>query len=359
MGVSFSAYKTSYERYGNGCSRREFVHGVWDALVEANKSVCGQRAVDRSVSEMWKYSYTAFTAESWWESSGKPYYKLWPAMCQQLESTRLNFNCQYLHAPYQVFNLMPASSFADTTLLAVIVRADESEALTNMLESCSDDASDVQRQILSHLKDESQEVASRKGRLINRLSCVWIDSDNMHYTVDCPMYENEIVDESIDNALRDDSGCHILHITKEQARQCCRLAVAAAMFAINRHKLVAPDIDQEVLLQKFPGGRSKASQKIAEEKRNREIAKCKGWKVGSEIDLPRPHVIRSGQPEERGGELTYGHIRSGHMKMQPCGPNNQDRKLIFVEPTVVRPDLPIRQMHGYRIRTKEERKARA
>ena len=100
-------------------------------------------------------------------------------------------------------------------------------------------------------------------------------------------------------------------------------------------------------------GKSKSRQANAAKHRERIVAKCKGWVIGREIDLPRPIVNRIGYPDTGGGrELAYGHIRSGHMRLQPCGPQNSLRRLIFVAPTIVRPDLELRQTHGYRLHDK-------
>lgn len=127
-----------------------------------------------------------------------------------------------------------------------------------------------------------------------------------------------------------------------------RLCVGVALFGIERHELILPDLPREVIDKR--GRKSKRQKVMAKERRERDEKKCNGWLVGSEIDLPRPLVKRDQCREGTGTELQYGHIRSGHMRYQPCGPGNKDRKLIFLPPTVVRPDLPIRQMHGYRIK---------
>jgi hypothetical protein len=69
------------------------------------------------------------------------------------------------------------------------------------------------------------------------------------------------------------------------------------------------------------------------------------------IDLPQPEYV--GLYQKRSAEtreLTHGHIRTGHIRWQACGKDRQDRRLQFIHPAVVRPDLPLRQSHGYRIR---------
>jgi len=70
-----------------------------------------------------------------------------------------------------------------------------------------------------------------------------------------------------------------------------------------------------------------------------------GYNIGKEIILaseqsPGRQVIVEG----RGSPLSYGHIRSGHMRWQWYNDDAgvRRRKLIFVHPTIVRPDLPIK-----------------
>jgi hypothetical protein len=71
--------------------------------------------------------------------------------------------------------------------------------------------------------------------------------------------------------------------------------------------------------------------------------------VGSEIALPRYERTQDDDEHGTGKSLEYGHMRSGHMRMQPHGKGNKERKLIFIPPTVVRPDLPIKASRGYKI----------
>lgn len=98
------------------------------------------------------------------------------------------------------------------------------------------------------------------------------------------------------------------------------------------------------------------------QRRTREAAKALeeakacgmfGYKVGSEISLPTArHADEDAEdvPGAEHHEITAGYVRRGHMRLQPVGEKRADRKLIFVAPHVVRPDLPLRSTHGYKIR---------
>lgn len=70
-----------------------------------------------------------------------------------------------------------------------------------------------------------------------------------------------------------------------------------------------------------------------------------GFAIGKDISLPyQSGSTHSVIVEERGRELQYAHIRSGHMRWQwkNDAEGNRIRKLIFIYPTVIRPDLPLK-----------------
>lgn len=293
-----------------------------------------------------------------WHSIGRPYYKVYPEMLEMLGNTKMNFDAAYLNSPFEVFSvLMPGlPGLPASMLVRVHDRHRVLEDRRRFFEKHADRMPPAMRageeKMLADYERATERLTARKGAFAKQVGVTYYTAHQQAETIPFAYWEGETVESRLDEDATDGR-------VPEECRRIVRvlfpIAIAVAMFAINKHELVAPDIDRDILIRKFPGGRSKASQKLAEEKRQREAAKVKGWKVGSEIDLPRPRVITQGQPPERGGELTCGHVRSGHMKMQPCGPRNQDRKLIFVAPTIVRPDLPIRAQHGYRIRQKGEK----
>lgn len=57
--------------------------------------------------------------------------------------------------------------------------------------------------------------------------------------------------------------------------------------------------------------------------------------------------------EDHGQELAFSHTRRGHFKHQVYGPNRSLRKLIWIEDTQVRPDLPLRPGHGHQYIARE------
>lgn len=70
----------------------------------------------------------------------------------------------------------------------------------------------------------------------------------------------------------------------------------------------------------------------------------KGFLVGADIKLPKDVQRAISKPAGTGRELDYGHIRSGHLRLQPYGKQDEKKryKVIFIAPTIVRPDLPMK-----------------
>lgn len=71
----------------------------------------------------------------------------------------------------------------------------------------------------------------------------------------------------------------------------------------------------------------------------------KGFLVGADIKLPKDlqQALKPAGTGE-GHSLQYGHVRSGHLRIQPYGKRDGKKtyKVIFIAPTLVRPDLPLK-----------------
>lgn len=135
------------------------------------------------------------------------------------------------------------------------------------------------------------------------------------------------------------------------AKMIVRLGISVAFFGVDRHELVAPDIPR-CYVEKYRNAQQAGDK--SEAARVLEAAKHMGmfgWRVGSEMDLPAPDVryLDKAENGEPGRSLEYGHVRRGHMRLQPCGTGHKERRLQFIPPALVRPDLPLAETHGFRI----------
>jgi len=110
-----------------------------------------------------------------------------------------------------------------------------------------------------------------------------------------------------------------------------------------------PDDAPERLLEQARNGRSSGARQRAEEELvRREFNRIK--LVGLK---PATQEIRSDEPT--GIELQFSHMRIGHFRTQAYGPRNSLRKLIWVKPLRVRPDLELRPGGGGHQYVVEER----
>jgi hypothetical protein len=135
-------------------------------------------------------------------------------------------------------------------------------------------------------------------------------------------------------------------------RRLMRVVCGVCFFGVDQHEVILPDLRRKTI-ERFQ--REKREPNAAEAKA--ALAEAKelglfGFKVGSEIDLPSARVNYRGTSQGQDGtrELTSGHIRRGHVGFRACGEGRQDRRLVFVHPAIVRPDLPMQSSHGYRVR---------
>ncbi len=142
----------------------------------------------------------------------------------------------------------------------------------------------------------------------------------------------------------------------EATRRLIRVVIGVTFFGQDRHEMVLPDLPRRVIERYQRERRQPApgeAERLVEAARQDGFT---GFKIGSEIDLPTA-VRRPEGPEGvvlHGRELTAGHVRRGHLRMQACGPKLQGHKVVFVPPCVVRPDLPLQTTHGYRVRAPKE-----
>ena len=299
--------------------------------------------------------------ENFWNICGRPYYKVWPGIIDALCKTNLNFESSHLRLPY------PSSEVCfggcdcghwrfGTTGTALVSFIDYHNAPSD------DDIKSLgleEEQEVGLLytrnvqEDQAKKAKDRRGKeMLGILHIVYQmpEDDEVQRTENCiALYEDSTIEDDLEFSYslpRPELQPGQRYLSKDEQHNLAKVVIGVMMFGIHNHEMVMPDIKTPVIV-----GRGKKKEALKRQAIRKEVKECKGWLVGSEIDLPQPEVI--GSTNERPGcgtPLKFGHVRSGHMRLQPCGPQRKERKLIFVEPTVVRSDLPVRQSHGYRIK---------
>lgn len=257
--------------------------------------------------------------------SGRPYYKVWPSIASALCHTEMRIDGEFFRTPYDGIEIR-------------LPKADNP-----LLPACALIAARMQGNLWSDGRDWSFVVV-----WFSNVPEFWSKDDAGHYWIaDIPVRRGLSLEDALDQTALVRQ-CP----DPELARRLVRVAVGVCFFGLDNHEVILPDLPRRVV-ERYQSERRQptASEAAKELKRAKELGLF-GYRVGSEIDLPSA-VVERRLPEEDTSEhreLTCGHIRRGHLRLQPCGEGRRERRLIFLPPTLVRPDLPLQSAHGYRVR---------
>lgn len=268
-----------------------------------------------------------YLAEGAFYAAGKTYFKVWPNIAEALCHTEMRIPCKNLRLPVGCFEMCfpygqsPCFPFES--------------ALVTMIPVASG-----KRKLVVITMTNQKEFQTK-----------W---DGGNYGGGSILLDDDVLLEDRLAEWLDVVGEH-----REAARRLIRVAVGVTFFGQDRHEMVLPDLPRRVIERYQRERRQPNAVEAAREIQEARQQGMTGFKIGSEIELPRALRRQEGESgdearERIGRELTAGHIRRGHLRLQPCGPKHQDRQLTFIEPTVVRPDLPLQTTHGYRVRPPDD-----
>jgi len=241
---------------------------------------------------------------------GSPHFKMYPAIAHMLCNTSMNLPTDTLRLPFEM----------------MYVRLPKNAGLPNELESAlatTAKTSNGNNGLLIVWKDQTDKKLASS-------SIVHLDLDAFN-----------TIEESVLNVI---ANSQLSGNPPESINAIVRVVVGACFFGIGQHEIILPDVPRKHI-DKW----CEAKRKNDVPTLNRLEKKTDGFTVGREIDLPKATMAIRGERTSGGGiEFAHSHLRRGHMRWQVCGKKNKDRKLIFVPPTVIRPDLPARPQ-GYRV----------
>jgi hypothetical protein len=266
---------------------------------------------------------TLYVMEGLHYSIGRPYFKVWPSIAESLRHTDMPIQGEHFRMPYQVFE----------------VRFPDHE--DNPMRPCS--------AMLCGLAPGHLWKDGREHTLV--LLFVMEDKTDVvgnTWMGDIPIKEGLSLEDALnETALQEQCP------NPDLVRGLMRIAVGVAFFGVDRHEVVLPELPRKVIDQYFTArkvGNLREEEQVLRQARTSTDGL--GWKVGSEIDLPTALVVTHyrTESEESGRHLTHSHPRRGYMGFRACGEGRVDRRLCFIPPTIVRPDLPMGAGHGYRIK---------
>lgn len=346
-----------------------------DRFKEVQQSQGVEWDVDHPVRESLRYNAELLHMECEWFSIGCPYYKIWPGMSDRLSDVRLDVPVECLHLPYEQFSIMLPDGGGLSHLTD-----DAGRVLTSMMVGYAP--------VLEHTPGAGREVlltyqttilegdwegirAGRDDSGVER--CVTKNTFYVRMGVD---REHMTLQQAVDRATSfefgqvEDRTFADARLQAAQAkpmivpakspqslpdrdfiRKVVHIAISTCFFGVNNHEIILPDMPRKkktIYHRHRAAGDDAAADAVLAEQRENAVQ----WCVGSEIALPTPavdHKYIDGERPATGG-LSTSHVRSGHMRIQPMGPRDNRRyEMIFIAPTVVRPDLPMGSAHGYRL----------
>lgn len=117
-----------------------------------------------------------------------------------------------------------------------------------------------------------------------------------------------------------------------------RLAVGVAMLATSMHRCVQHDVI-EALRDRYKCATTDDERRRIEELSGRRSGR-REWTIGRDLKLYTSAY--NDAPDSDGQQLRYQHIRGGHFHTVAYGAGKRLRKVEWFEPTIVRPDLPLK-----------------
>lgn len=261
-----------------------------------------------------------------------PKYKLFPNMAHALLHTNLNIPCNEVRLPFKVFqiNLGPGMVFLESgeELCSILVY---------LAEGATDDGYHKNLYIFYQVKNQQAEIRVDE-----------IDV-NPYYFNFYLMGKETIEDHLLDFPVEEEE------VSISDMITIVKLVLGVAFLAISK--------DRKYIQRTRDKTRNKSNCFCGSGKRYKDCCKknklTMTYNVGRDIVLARRELPTLTQEGAGGISIKYGYIKSGHMRWQHykvcfCGsdipykecckkPGDWSKKLIFIEPCFVRPDLPFKE----------------
>jgi hypothetical protein len=301
-------FHSLYQLMGQDMSYPHFYGGLQETALQLAKR---QRMSEQA-------AYTEINravAEAAWHACGKPYYRLTNEVIELFRHVALDIPARYIVFPYPAFTLhLPCD---------------------NPLRGCHG------RQVRSVLVAES---LNDRGQ---RTAYLWCDLGEqetipphlpvLNY-IHMPLSPEQPIGEAI-GALPEDSETGSDLTINDLDQQLVRLAVTVSFLATGSDRLIRPDVlskDLQSWLTAVRDQNTQQQQMIVERAARR---KGRGFVVDLEHERQflRSSPVTHDDADEAAPKysLTHSHLRAAHFRHLP-----RSDRVIFIRPTIVRPDLP-------------------
>lgn len=280
---------------------------VWERLDRDQRAAYGSSTTfyDLRANSVDAGADTEAVSEHKWLRSGKPYYKLWPAYALMLSRTSLDIPAELFHAPHDAFAIcLPVAP----QLFQQVWRG-ESMAIRSILVS-----------VAGHAKRPNPCLA-----MVIDTGTEWRIGGHIEL----------VPGRSIESSMRDAPGAG--DVPLEMIATGLRLAIAVSLLAVSVHRCIEHDVIAALRDRYDRATTTEEREQLAEKSRRRGL---NGWCIGRGRCLSLVTRCAGDDSLPTGRELTYQHIRGGHFHTVRLGPGKSMAKVMFYEPTVVRPDLP-------------------
>jgi len=286
-------------------------------------------------------------AEDQYYCAGRPYYRLYPEMLAALAKINIGIDAGLLNLPFPAFRIdFPKDTYREhddapyLRGLLVTGRRSGDPGIASSLRTKFAPAGIENPSYISIDADFGDELRMR-GLPNLSLPCkpfIVIETREgatIHKRIEEAFNWSE--EDGTSQYIRDEAPGYMP--SQEFMASWARIAVGIAFFAVNRHEVVISDIPA-ALKDKLDRAKASGSKKRIARARSRMRPFRKGFTVGKELLVPRS-LTESDDGTTSGPGLQFAHLRTGHMRWQAHGPRMQERKLIFIPPTLVRKDLPM------------------
>jgi len=272
--------------------------------------------------------------------TGKPYYKVYPAMASMMSDVSIDIPVQAIPFPYDAFAILLADDPAND------IRDEGGPLLKWAL---------VYKFKTYRIDDVNFSVSPRyPGHLASEALHVNFEFNQRRPDYEPMQFHNVIpldVTQSVASLMDEDwegfatEYPHEYMPTETLYKRMMSLVIATCFFGVDRHEVVLPDLPRKKLDAKIRTHGEAAVGKIREER-----ADGRKWTIGREITLPKPIAAAVDHTSVAGSRfLSHRYVRRGHMRYQAVGEGRTKRTLIFVHPHMCGDSsLPLKQ-HGFRI----------